>query len=147
MLTPAQRQAFEETGYLVLEGVLDGELLARVRREAEALSAGEAPEVGRRVWHERALFRRRAFREVLDVPELVEAACDLIGEDVQLLALDLLLVRPGQGGIGWHRDVTFVCNKTLSMNTGIYLQEMTVETGPLRVVPGSHRWEHGPEVP
>src|SRR5260370_6859023 len=99
MLTPTQKQSFEEAGYLVLEGVLRGELLTRVRREAEALSAGEAPEVGRRIWHERALFRRRAFRDVLDVPELIEAARDLIGDDVQLLALDLLLVPPGPGRI------------------------------------------------
>jgi ectoine hydroxylase-related dioxygenase (phytanoyl-CoA dioxygenase family) len=147
MLTPAQRQSFDESGYLVLQGVLRGELLARVRREAEMLSSSEGPDVGRRVWHERALFRRRTFREILDVPELIEAARDLIGEDVQLLALDLLLVRPGQGGVGWHRDVTFACNKTLSMNTGIYLQDMTVETGPLRIVPGSHRWERAPEAP
>jgi ectoine hydroxylase-related dioxygenase (phytanoyl-CoA dioxygenase family) len=147
MLTVAQRQSFVEAGYIVVEGVLQGELLAAVRREAAALSATEPPNVGRRVWHERALFRRRAFRDVLDVPGLVAAARDLIGDDVQLLALDLLLVRPGQGEVGWHRDVTFVCNKTLSINTGIYLQDMTAETGTLRVVPGSHRWEEKPERP
>jgi ectoine hydroxylase-related dioxygenase (phytanoyl-CoA dioxygenase family) len=143
MLTETQQHSFAESGYLVVEGVLQGDLLAAIRREAEALAATE-PDAGRRVWHERALFRRKAFREVLDVPALVEAARDLIGDDVQLLALDLLLIRPGHGGIGWHRDVTFVCNKTLSMNTGIYLQEMTSEAGPLRVVPGSHRREDGP---
>src|SRR5262249_19518798 len=123
MVTAAQKQSFEETGYLVVEGVLQGELLEGVRREAAALSASEAPDVGRRVWHERALFRRRAFREVLAIPALIEAARALLGDDVQLLAIDLLLVRPGQGGIGWHRDVTFICNKTLSINTGIYLTD------------------------
>jgi ectoine hydroxylase-related dioxygenase (phytanoyl-CoA dioxygenase family) len=143
MLTADQKQAFDTEGFLVVEGVLRGELLAEVQREAEALSDSE-PEAGRRVWHERALFRRRAFREVLHVPELIEAARELQGDDVQLLAIDLLLVRPGKGGIGWHRDVTFVCNKTLSINTGIYLADMTAEMGPLRVVPGSHRWEEGP---
>jgi ectoine hydroxylase-related dioxygenase (phytanoyl-CoA dioxygenase family) len=147
MLSDAQKRAFDEAGYLVIEGVLRGELLARVRGASEALSAQEPPQVSRRIWHERALFRRSAFREILDVPELVESARDLIGEDVQLLALDLLLVRSGAGGVGWHRDVTFVCDKTLSINTGIYLQDMTEETGPLRVVPGSHRWERGPDQP
>lgn len=146
-MTAAQQKSFEETGYLVVEGVLRGELLEAMRREAAALSVSEPPEVGRRVWHERALFRRRAFREVLTVPALVETALALQGEDVQLLAIDLLLTRPGQGGVGWHRDVTFVCNKTLSINTGIYLADMTPEMGPLRVVPGSHRREEGPNPP
>jgi ectoine hydroxylase-related dioxygenase (phytanoyl-CoA dioxygenase family) len=143
MLTAAQEQAFETEGYLVVEGVLQGDLLAAIRREAEALAAAD-PEAERRVWHERVLFRRKPFRDLLDVPALVESARELIGDDVQLLALDLLLVRPGHGNIGWHRDVTFVCNKTLSINTGIYLQVMTPEMGPLRVVPGSHRREDGP---
>lgn len=147
MLTVAQKQTFEETGYLVMEGVLQRELLEAMRREARALMASEPPEVGRRVWHERALFRRRAFREALDVTALVEAERDLIGEDVQLLALDLLIARPGQGKVGWHRDVRFVCNKTLSINTGIYLEDMTEEMGLLRVLPGSHRREEGPDRP
>jgi ectoine hydroxylase-related dioxygenase (phytanoyl-CoA dioxygenase family) len=147
VLSSAQKLMFEEAGFLVAEGVLRGELLARVRREAEALCAAEPAEVSRRIWHERALFRRSVFREILDVPELVEPARQLIGDDVQLLALDLLLVRPGSGGVGWHRDVTFVCSKTLSINTGIYLQEMTEAAGPLRVVPGSHRWEQRPDQP
>src|SRR5687768_13618812 len=133
MLTTTQKQSFDETGYLVVEGLLRGDFLESVRRAAEALAATE-PEAGRRVWHERALFRRRAFRKVLDVPELIETVRELQGDDVQLLALDLLLIRPGQGGVGWHRDVTFVCNKTLSINTGIYLQDMRPELGPLRVV-------------
>ncbi len=45
------------------------------------------------------------------------------------------------GSVGWHRDVTFLCNKTLSINTGIYLQDMTPEMGLLYVWPGSHRRE------
>jgi len=146
-VTAAQKQSFEENGYLVVEGVLQGELLEAVRRESAALSAAEGPEVGRRVWHERALFRRRPFRDVLTLPSLIETARGLQGEDLQLLAIDLLLTRPGQGGVVWHRDVTFVCNKTLSINTGIYLSDMTPEMGPLRVVPGSHRWEETPKPP
>ncbi len=147
MLTLAEKEFFEASGYLVVEGVLRGELLGAVQRESEALATTVSPDRSTRVWHERALFRRKAFRDVLDVAPLIETASDLLGEDVQLLAIDLLLVRPGHGGVGWHRDVTFVCNKTLSINTGIYLYDMTEEMGPLRVRPGSHRWEALPDSP
>jgi len=146
VLTQAQADAFERDGYAVVEGALDAELLGRVRAEAGALADVEPRESERRVWHERALFRRQAFRDLLDVAPLVDGAELLQGADVQLLALDLLLVRDGSDGIGWHRDVQFVCNKTLSINTGIYLQDLTDDVGPLRVLPGSHRSEDGPDV-
>jgi ectoine hydroxylase-related dioxygenase (phytanoyl-CoA dioxygenase family) len=147
MVTDDQKREFEEAGYLVVEDVLRGELLDEVRRASQALADAEPPGVDRRVWHERVLFRRPAFRKVLDVPALVETARGLIGEDVQLLAMDLLLVRAGRGNVGWHRDIQFVCNKTLSVNTGIYLQDLTDANGPLRVVPGSHRAEgHPPQT-
>jgi ectoine hydroxylase-related dioxygenase (phytanoyl-CoA dioxygenase family) len=146
VLTDIQTGAFERDGYAIVEGVLQPDLLARIRAEADALAATEPVETERRVWHERVLFRRQAFRDLLDVKPLVENAEALQGADVQLLALDLLLVRDGSDGIGWHRDVQFVCNKTLSINTGIYLQDLTDDVGPLRVLPGSHRVEDGPDV-
>lgn len=143
VLTTKQKQEFEENGFLVLEKVLEGQLLQDIQAAAYRLAETDTDKPVR-VWHERALFRREPFRRILDLPQLVEAEAALLGDDVQLLALDLLLTRTGQGSIGWHRDVAFVCNKTLSINSGIYLQDMTAAAGPLRVVPGSHRREEGP---
>src|SRR5438045_2073263 len=99
MLTQKEKDHFAETGYLMVDGVLHGELLQAIRREAVQLADSE-PESDRRVWHERALFRRKPFRDLLESTRLIEAARDLIGDDVQLLALDLLLVRAGKGNIG-----------------------------------------------
>jgi ectoine hydroxylase len=141
MLTEAQKQAFERDGFLVVPDAVPADLVQAMRAEAEVMAQAEPPDMHRRVWHERAVFRRPVFRKILDVSRLIESAKDLIGDDVQLLALDLLLVRAGRGNIGWHRDVNFVSNKTLSMNTGIYLQDLTAEVGPLQVWPGSHRHE------
>jgi ectoine hydroxylase-related dioxygenase (phytanoyl-CoA dioxygenase family) len=139
MLTQEQKDAFETNGYLVLEDIIPLDLVHAMREEGERMAAADVPQTPRRTWHERAVFRRPIFRKLLDVSPLVEAERDLLGEDVQLLALDLLLVRPKSGNTGWHRDVTFVSNKTLSINTGIYLQDMSPEMGLLYVWPGSHR--------
>lgn len=141
MLDVMQIEAFERDGFLVLPQALSGDALTEIQEAARELARSEPSEVGFRVWHERALFRRAAFRRVFECRELLEAQIALLGDDAQMLALDLLMTRPQNGGIGWHRDVTFVCNKTLSINSGIYLQDMTPECGPLRVVPGSHRRE------
>ncbi len=139
MLTQAQKDNFKRDGYLVLEEVLPLSLIHAMHEEGERMAVADQPQTPRHVWHERAIFRRPIFRKLLDVTPLIEAERDLLGEDVQLLALDLLLVRPMSGSVGWHRDVTFLCNKTLSINTGIYLQDMTPEMGLLHVWPGSHR--------
>lgn len=144
MLANEQIESFERDGFLVLPQVLRGETLSEIQEAARKLAQSEPPQIGFRVWHERALFRRAAFRRVFECRELIEAQTALLGEDVQMLALDLLMTRPQNGGVGWHRDVNFVCNKTLSINSGVYLQDMTAEFGPLRVVPGSHRWEENP---
>jgi len=143
MLSQSQVDSFDANGYLVLENAIPQDLVQRLRSAADAMAAEEA-DLRTRVWHERALFRRPVFREVLTTMPLIEGAESLLGPDIQLLALDLVVARPGSEGIGWHRDVSFACSKTLSINTGIYLQDTRL-VGPLRVVPGSHRWESGPE--
>ena len=44
----------------------------------------------------------------------------------------------------WHRDFSFPGNRPLSINTILYLDDMTPERGPTSVVPGSHREEGWP---
>ena len=145
MLAQDQLTAFEQSGYFVLEGVFRGDQLAELQQESEALAASlPASEEEFRIWHERVLFRRKAFRDVLDSRELIEALAGVLGDDVQLLSMDLLLIGPGHDRRRWHRDVSFVCEKPLSVNAGIYLYDMTPQMGPLRIVPGSHRREDGP---
>lgn len=143
MLTADQKTAFDRDGYLILPRLIPAELVRDLRAAAETMAAAE-PEATRRTWHERACFRRAPFRSLLQYAPLVDAAESLIGADVQLLALDLLMIRAGMGNIGWHRDVSFVCDKTLSINCGVYLQEMTETNGALRLVPASHRRAENP---
>lgn len=145
MLAHHQLTAFEQSGYFVLEGAFRGERLAVLQQESEALAALlPASDQEFHIWHERVLFRRKAFRDVLDSSEIVESLAGVLGDDVQLLSMDLLLIGPGHDRRRWHRDVSFVCNKALSVNAGIYLYDMTPQMGPLRIVPGSHRREDGP---
>ena len=144
MISESQKRLFETQGYLVVENVLRGPELAALRGEAEAIAALDPNTQGARPWHELVLYRRPVFRYLLENSSLIQAAAGLIGDDIQLLAMDLLATAPGKGGIGWHRDVTFVCNKTISMNTGLYLQDLDEQVGLLKVVPGTHRSEHVP---
>lgn len=144
MLTTKQQQFFAENGYLVVEGVLPKTLIEEMASEAQILTDKEPESC---VWKEGVLFGRSTFQKILDVSTLIEVAQTLIDRDIQLLAFELRVVRAGQESVFWHRDISFICNKTLAVNTAIYLQDTTEEVGGLRVVPGSHRWEHAPENP
>lgn len=145
MLNDDQKAAFGRDGYLLVENAVDLDDLAAMHEASKVLAA--AAEKPIRVWHERVLFRREPFRRLFDQERLIRAAGDLVGPDIQLLALDLLLTRPDAEQIGFHRDVGFACNKTLSMNTGIYFEDMTDELGPTGVIPGTQFREAGPGCP
>ncbi len=141
-LTAEEVAQFEKDGYLEVEDAIPAELIQRMREDAAALA--EQSTEGVRPFHERALFRRKSFRDLIYCEGLTRVAESLLGADVQLLALDLLFTRPANRSTPWHADVVFSCNKTLSMNTGIYLQDLNPEIGQLGVVPGSHRWQRVP---
>ena len=63
MLTEAQKQSFECDGFLVVPDAVPLELVQAMRAEAEVMVQAEPPDVHRRVWHERAVFRRAAAIE------------------------------------------------------------------------------------
>lgn len=106
----------------------------------------------------------------LNLSEVIEPVQEIIGYDISLLYASPILIRPGQGKIYWHRDFRDVLNYLLSsvsksadgltdtdlqlllpaflkttLFLNIFLQDMSDAVGPVRVIPGSHKWEHSPE--
>src|SRR5262249_2916316 len=63
------------------------------------------------------------------------------GDQVQLLQYDFLRQGPNSDFPlrAWHRDFSVPGDMPLSINTILYLDEMTPEKGPTYVVPGTHR--------
>jgi ectoine hydroxylase-related dioxygenase (phytanoyl-CoA dioxygenase family) len=146
LVTDLKRREFDEVGYIVMENILKGELLETLRDAADQMGRLESDRWG---WNERSCFRRTEFRRLLDTADLVNVGRELVGEDVQLLALDLLRVRAGQPGTYWHRDAGWVCDRSLAVSVAMYLQSTGDgdDVGPLRVVPGSHRQREAPPDP
>jgi ectoine hydroxylase-related dioxygenase (phytanoyl-CoA dioxygenase family) len=139
--------AFDDHGYVVLPDLLS-------RGEAEALYAAfeEFPNahidgVGRNFYTERVLCQDCRFVEALTKPRLVEALRSCVGDDIQLISYDGPETPPHAGPErAWHIEVHggFTADRCLSVNAGIYLQDVTQETGPLYLIPGSHRWRREP---
>lgn len=129
---------FEAEGYVVLDELLTREEAADLYDRFDALApAGVSG--ARASANERRLLQDPAFFAVLRRPRLLEAVRAVLGDDYQLLAYDSLETAPGGGGRDWHADFSAGIAATLVANCGIYLTDMTDETGPLYVVPGSHR--------
>jgi hypothetical protein len=137
MLTPDEKQFFLENGYFHARGVLTGEHLALIQSEFERVWGLEQPKA-----NQHKLLKYPAFIDLVEHPPILERHRAIFGDQTQLLQYDFLRQGPRNESFperGWHRDFTFPGDTPVSINTILYLDDMTEEVGPTRVVPGSHR--------
>lgn len=133
------KEQFLKDGFVIIKNVIPEKLLQSMQKDSDSLAKTLDSNIRQKVWHERVIFRRNSFREIIKLPLLFQLAELLIGDDVQLLAADLKKQSSKGQGIQWHRDVNFICNKTLSMNSAIYFQDVCQEIGSFEIIPGSHK--------
>ena len=138
MITREETTQFLEHGYLHVPGVLTGNHLTQVQSEFD------------RVWglpgqsNQSKLLQHRTFIDLIEHPAILDRHRAVFGDQVQLLQYDLLRQGPRNETFplrAWHRDFVFPGDRPLSINTILYLDEMTQERGPTYVVPGTHRGE------
>jgi ectoine hydroxylase-related dioxygenase (phytanoyl-CoA dioxygenase family) len=139
MITKQEKEFFLENGYLCAEGVLVGQHLARVQEEFEKLCE-EAK--GQRLSLNRVL-QSSVFVELIEHPPILDRQQAIFGDQVQLLQFDLQRQGPHSRASerSWHRDFRFPGDTPLSINTLLFIDDMSPDKGPTRVVPGSHRGE------
>ena len=141
MWTEEEKGFFLENGYLHARGVLTRDLLARVQAEFDRVWEIEKPRV-----NQHKLLKYATFRELIEHTPILERHRAIFGDQVQLLQYDFLRQGPRSDfpERAWHRDFTFPGDRPLTINTILFLDDMTEEVGPTRVVPGSHRGETWP---
>lgn len=137
MYTPEEKSHFLEHGYLLARNVLDPQLLADVRAGFDRIW----DENGGRQCDQHVLLRHSLFIKLFEHAPILERHRAIFGRQVQLLQYDFLRQGPRSTSPirGWHRDFNFPGDYPLSINTILYLDDMTDETGPTYVVPGTHR--------
>src|SRR5437879_6531997 len=133
-----EKPFFLEHGYLHARNVLVPEYLARIRSEFDRVWELEKPRV-----NQHKLLKYPPFIELIEHPPILERHRAIFGNQVQLLQYDFLRQGPHSEAQErhWHRDFSFPGERPLSINTILYLDDMTEEVGPTRVVPGTHRGE------
>ncbi|KAJ8604896.1 hypothetical protein CTAYLR_004316 [Chrysophaeum taylorii] len=155
------REAFASEGFVVREGVVSEARCEALRESLEALFAGEFDTgIFPDEWHWRAgLSKEHCVREMVNAwkssdyvarialdPEIAKLACDLMGWGGVRLAQDDVVWKPsGAGGVGFHRDSTYVSDNFEprdhnSVTVWIALEPADAENGGVEYAVGSHKW-------
>jgi ectoine hydroxylase-related dioxygenase (phytanoyl-CoA dioxygenase family) len=139
-----QIDRFDEFGYAVIENLLSTEEARALYDAFDAFPPASASG-GPAKHNERVLLQDRRLFDAIVRPELLDVVRQVIGDDMQLIAFDSLDTPPRSGrDRNWHADIAFWTDSVLTANVAIYLQDMTAETGPLLVIPGSHERQRQP---
>lgn len=143
--TPEQVAFYREHGYLKFGRIFTREELDALREHVDQMIAALPP--GRRPeelnvphFDDPWLFRYLAHPRVLDVIEC------FIGPDIVLWSSHFI-AKPGGDGkaVPWHTDGDYWQNLLEPMEVitmWLAVDESTRENGCMRVIPGSHRWQH-----
>ncbi len=148
MISAAQREFWDENGYLIVEGVLSQPRLEAVRAALEARFAEEGDAAGsegsdnpgvRRLCN---LFSKgQVFEELGTEPIALEMAHMVIGDDIRWQAMNFHDPLPHDPRCHQtiHADRAFFPMAAAYLNVIWVLDDMTAENGATRLVPGSHK--------
>ena len=143
--------AFHQHGYVVLDGLLGADFAAELYA-----ASSDVPKIvwneARSTANERTLLQDGRFRRIFTETQFIDRLTAIVGDDLQLLDLQLLEFTPNASQVGavsmgsreWHTDITFFSDFPVAVNVAMYLTDMTPEKGPLHVIPGSHLWHREP---
>jgi len=157
MLSAAQKAFYAENGYLLVEDVVTGAQLKKLQNityglidESRKVSesnerfdldkghSAAAPRLTRiKLPHKQDPY----FWEILTQSKVTKVLTDLLGGDTTLITAKLNTKAPGGGqAVEWHQDWAFYPHTNDDLLAfGLMLEDVTLDNGPLMVVPGTHR--------
>ncbi len=146
-LTLEQRQALDEQGYFIVPDVFSPDEVEEMKAELDRLQSIEGEYGGHEVHIEPGaprlsnLFNKSpVFDRCLRCTPTLAAAHYLMGE-IRVFSLNARNPQKGQGQQPLHSDVPRVHPTDWRLvNSMVMLDDMTLDNGPTRIVPGSHKW-------
>ncbi len=154
MLTQAQIRQYQEQGYTVCPGLVNGPLLAAMHAEIDRIGAGQTlaahdakrvemepdqPPDGTRI---RRIYEPCTyyplFRQFSESPELLACVEPLIGPDIDFHYSKINMKPPAIGSVvEWHQDLMYYPLTNLdSVTVLVYLDDADRGNGCLQVIPG-----------
>ena len=147
--TDDERRQLDENGFYARTGVFSASECAEMAQEFDRLHAAEGAEKGGHEVHvepgaprvSNIFNKTRVYDRCLTIRPLLAGSAHLLGE-FKLHGANLRNPEKGKGDQALHVDVpkTFDDDWWVS-NAIITFDDMTLDNGPTRVVPGSHKWQ------
>ena len=154
-------QQYRQEGYLVYPTLFGQDHIDRLRMRMDDIAEGRAPDfpqsniefepgsgrrsirkINRCAENDPVFFEHAGNDAILDIVE------ELIGPDIKLFASQCFMKPPGGVEKPWHQDSAYFSIEPTNLVTcWLALDDVTLENGCLRVIPGSHREglvEHDP---
>jgi ectoine hydroxylase-related dioxygenase (phytanoyl-CoA dioxygenase family) len=146
-ISEARKKQFDELGYIIVENVLTPEDCAAMRAEFERIHAAENDKGGHEVHVEPGARRlsnifnkTAAFDKCLWIPEVLALSAHALGE-IKVHGANVRDPVKGYGNQELHVDVPKKFDGDWwVVNSMIMFDDMTLDNGPTRIVPGSHHW-------
>jgi ectoine hydroxylase-related dioxygenase (phytanoyl-CoA dioxygenase family) len=146
-LSAEQRRQLDENGYFIIENAFSEEECRRMQEEVDRIVATEGDKAGSEVSIERGATRisnvfnkTEAFDNLLRNKAVLAAAHYLLG-DFKIHGANMREPQLGSGKQPLHSDsVKLPDGRWCLTNALITMDDMTLDNGPTRIVPGSHKW-------
>lgn len=153
---PRAGMFFREHGFVVIDGALTDDEVARLNADAAAICRGDRGAVQGVTPADVAASDDEVMRQYLCIhfphkisqpmyealahPSMVGLLTQVIGPNVKAMQSMLFIKASGKPGQAWHQDEFFIPTRDRSLTGGwIAMDDATVENGCLWVIPGSHR--------
>lgn len=129
-------------GYYVQRGLIAAEHLGRIRAAFARLQREVKPEWDKpfQTYYPNIIEFDDAFAELIDHPGILAGVLEVVGADAQLYSNEILVSKPNQGTMNWHRDKMSIGRHcpNLFLKLAIFLDQVAEDGGPTGVIPESH---------
>jgi ectoine hydroxylase-related dioxygenase (phytanoyl-CoA dioxygenase family) len=145
----------DELGYVVLESFMDQAFVTELRSRILSVFEEEGERAGREFRTEEHAHRLanlvdkgEVFRRAIVLPGLLEYVRHVLGPEIKLSSLNARSADPHSDiGQPLHVDMSAIPDERgyWVCNTVWMLDDFTLENGPTRMIPGSHKWRLRPQ--
>jgi ectoine hydroxylase-related dioxygenase (phytanoyl-CoA dioxygenase family) len=149
MIFSGHTAELDQLGYTLIRSFASADLLAELRATVAQLYAIEGETAGSEFRQEPGCLRLAnlvdkgaIFQRVVAMPEMLALVRQVIGPDFKLSSLNCRTALPGCAAQPLHADMGGIADERGAWVCNIIwmLDAYTPDNGPVRVVPGSHRW-------
>jgi ectoine hydroxylase len=159
-ISDEERQFFDENGYLIVRGALQGEKLRRVVEAADGLVSARYRETGsRRASLSNVVALEESFIPLLTLETTVPLVVQLLSFNIRLTKSHLIYKYPDPEDVEeptfWHRDIRNsaedlgpAANTRMQIKVAYHLSDaMAPGCGNTWLVPGSNKYTQPLEIP